>query len=272
MDLGLQGRRVLVTGGSRGIGKATVTALAREGAQVVFCARNEASGTALADELTAQGLSVQFVAADTESDAGIDALAARVLADGAIDILVNNVGGSSNPEGTGRDFIDVPSAEWTQTYYKCVVGAVRLINHLVPAMRASGWGRIINISSAAGLEPPDDVPPEYAAAKAAMNTMTMSLSRNLARSGITVNTVSPGPILTDGFQGWVDQLAQDNGWGSDPAVQEERFLDEILTLTVKRLGRPEDIAAAVAFIASTQADFVNGTNFRVDGGLSRAAL
>lgn len=272
MDLGLTGCRAVVTGGSRGIGRAIVASLAREGAHVIFCGRSLAPGEALAAELAEQGLSVQFIPADTETDAGIDAFAASVLAGGAVDILVNNVGGSANPEGAGRGFIATPSVEWTDTYYKCVVGAVRLINLLAPSMKEKGWGRIINISSAGGLEPAADVPPEYAAAKAAMNTMTMSLSRALAHSGITVNAISPGPVLTEGFQGWMDGLAEERGWGTDPAIKEARFLQEILSLTVNRLGRPEDIGAAVAFVASRQADFVNGSNFRVDGGLSHAAI
>ena len=105
-----------------------------------------------------------------------------------------------------------------------------------------------------------------------MNTMTMSLSRALAKSGVTVNAVSPGPVLTEGFQGWIDGLSEERGWGTDPVVKEARFLQEILSLTVSRLGRPEDIGAAVAFVASRQADFINGSNFRVDGGLSHAAI
>lgn len=272
MDLGFKGRRALVTGGSRGIGQAIVEKLAEEGAAVIFCGRSTPSGQALAQALSAKGLKVEFIQADTETDTGIDHLAAAILARGGVDILVNNVGGSANPEGAGRHFTAIPSAEWTQTFYKCVVGAVRLINALVPVMSEKGWGRVINISSAAGLEPGDDVPAEYAAAKAAMNTMTMSLSRSLAKSGITVNTVTPGPVLTEGFQGWLDILAAERGWGTDPVEQEACFLREVLPLTVSRLGRPKDIAAAVAFMASVHSDFVTGSNFRVDGGLSRAAL
>jgi NAD(P)-dependent dehydrogenase (short-subunit alcohol dehydrogenase family) len=272
MDLGLAGCTAVVTGGSRGIGRAIVASLASEGAQVIFCGRSPVVGSAAESELVSLGLSVQFVAADTETDAGVDAFARTVLASGPVDILINNVGGSANPEGAGRGFLATPSGEWTDTYYKCVVGAVRLVNLLAPAMKEKGWGRIINISSAGGLEPAADVPPEYAAAKAAMNTMTMSLSRALAHSGITVNAISPGPVLTEGFQAWMDGLAEERGWGADPAVREARFLREILSLTVNRLGRPEDIGAAVAFVASRQADFINGSNLRVDGGLSHAAI
>jgi NAD(P)-dependent dehydrogenase (short-subunit alcohol dehydrogenase family) len=272
MDLGFSGRRALVTGGSRGIGRAIVTTLAREGAEVIFCGRDPVQGKRLAAELRGELLEVRFIPADMETDGGIDALAAAVGELGGVDTLVNNVGGSANPDGAGRGFVATPSGEWTDTFYKCVVGAVRLINHLAPAMVDRGFGRIINISSVGGLEPAADVPPEYAAAKAAMNTMTMSLSRALARSGVTVNAVSTGPVLTEGFQAWLDMLAEERGWGADPVEKEARFLDEVLSLTVRRLGRPEDIGAAVAFIASRQADFINGSNFRVDGGLSHAAI
>lgn len=272
MDLGLSGLRAVVTGGSRGIGKAIVTRLAEEGARVAFCGRSESPGRALEAQLSTRGLMATFVAADTETDAGIDRLAAQVLDAGPVDILVNNVGGSANPEAAGQGFLNIPTSEWMQTYYKCVVGAVRLIDALVPSMRERGWGRVINISSAGGLEPPDNMPAEYAAAKAAMNTMTMSLSRTLARTGVTVNTVTPGPVLTEGFQSWMEQVAKDNGWGTDLAAIEKRFVTEVLPLTAGRLGRPADIASAVAYIASVHSDFVTGSNFRVDGGLSRAAL
>lgn len=272
MDLELAGRRALVTGGSRGIGKAIVTTLAREGAQVIFCGRFAGAGNALVAELADEGITVEFFIADTETDEGVDALALQALAGGTIDILVNNVGGASNPEGAGRGFSATPSGDWANTYYKCVVGAVRLINHLVPAMREQGWGRIINISATAGLEPPDDTPAEYAAAKAGTNTMTMSLSRHLSQTGVTVNAVTPGPILTEGLQAWMEGMAAARGWGDDPKVQEQMFLKEVLPLTVKRLGQPNDIAAMVAFIASTQADFITGSNIRIDGGLSRSAI
>ena len=271
MNFGIEGCRALVTGGSRGIGKAIVTMLAEEGVHVCFSARDSEHGLATEKLLRDSGLSVEFIAADLETDTGIDVLAA-VQAKFTPDIVVNNLGGSANPAGAGRDFWDIPSQEWLDTYYKCVVGAVRLVNALIPAMRAQQWGRIINISSAAGLEPPDDTPPEYSVAKAAMNTMTMTLSRDLGGSGITVNTVSPGSVLTEGFQDWLAMLAVENGWGDDLQQQEIMFLKTQQNLSVSRLGRPQDIGAAVAFLASKHSDYINGTNFRVDGGLSRAAI
>src|SRR5690606_38704383 len=132
MDLGFSGRRALVTGGSRGIGRAIVTTLAREGAEVIFCGRDPVQGKRLAAELRGELLEVRFIPADMETDGGIDALAAAVGELGGVDTLVNNVGGSANPDGAGRGFVATPSGEWTDTFYKCVVGAVRLINHLAP--------------------------------------------------------------------------------------------------------------------------------------------
>jgi 3-oxoacyl-[acyl-carrier protein] reductase len=272
MDLGLVGRRALVTGGSRGIGRGIVRALASEGASVVFCGRNEAVGEGAAQSLRGEGLDVRFVAGDVENDAAIDALALEVAGLGPVEILVNNVGGSHNPEGGARDWVGIPSPEWEKTFYKCVVGAVRLSDAVLPAMRARGWGRIVNISSVAGLEPGESVPADYSAAKAAMNTMTQSLSRALASTGVTVNAVSPGPVLTEGLKNWVDLLARERGWTGDWSAIEKRFVKDEMRLTVDRLGRPEDIGRAVAFLAGTGADFITGTNLRIDGGLSRAAI
>jgi NAD(P)-dependent dehydrogenase (short-subunit alcohol dehydrogenase family) len=139
-------------------------------------------------------------------------------------------------------------------------------------MCQAGWGRVINISSTAGVQPAEGVPADYSAAKAALNALTMTLSRALARTGVTVNTVTPGPILTEGQRGWIELLARNRNWPGTFDDWERRFIREDMQLTVDRLGRPEDIGRAVAFLAAVDADFITGENLRVDGGQTRSGV
>jgi NAD(P)-dependent dehydrogenase (short-subunit alcohol dehydrogenase family) len=271
MDMAISGLRALVTGGSRGIGFAIVSALAEEGVDVTFCGRDAAVGERSAATLGAAGFRASFLAADVESDPGVDALAEQVLADGPIDILVNNVGGTHDPDAGMRPFTAIPPGDWTLTFAKCVFSAVRLIDRIVPAMRRKAWGRVINISSIAGLEPAH-APADYAAAKAAMNTMTVSLAQSLSRTGVTANVVSPGPILTDALAAYIDVTARARGWAERGAALEARFIAELMPIKTTRLGRPADIGAAVAYLASPRADYITGAHLRIDGGLSAAAI
>jgi NAD(P)-dependent dehydrogenase (short-subunit alcohol dehydrogenase family) len=272
MDLGLQGRTALVTGGSKGIGVGIVRALASEGVTVIFCGRNADDGERTERALKSEHLNARFIVGDVENDAGIDALAASASAIAPIDILVNNVGNPANTDGVMRSWLEVASVDWERTFYKNVVSSKRLCDLLVPAMCQRGWGRVINISSAASYQPGDEVPPDYSAAKAALNAMTMTLSRALASTGVTANTVTPGPILTEGQRGWIIMLARDRGWAGDYADWERRFIKEDMRLTVDRLGSPRDIGRAVAFLAADDADFITGSNFRIDGGHVRWAM
>jgi NAD(P)-dependent dehydrogenase (short-subunit alcohol dehydrogenase family) len=271
MDLDLSGRRALVTGGSRGIGRGIVEALVAEGAEILFCGRDAGTGDALAESLRRAGGRAAFLVADVESETGIDSLAEAALAGGRIDILVNNVGGAHDAGAGGRPFTAIPPTDWPLTFMKCVFNAVQLIDRLAPAMQAQGWGRIINISSTAGLEP-GPVPADYAAAKAALNTATVALSTSLAQTGVTANVISPGPILTEALAGYIDFLATERGWPEQGDDRHARFIAEVLPLKTKRLGRPEDIGGVAAFLASPRADYITGAHLRVDGGLSVAAI
>ncbi|MDB6060185.1 MAG: fabG 20 [Verrucomicrobiaceae bacterium] len=272
MNLGLQGRHALVTGGSKGIGVGIVRALAAEGVSVTFCGRNTEDGARTERELKAENLNVRFIVGDVENNAGIDALAASASAIQPVEILVNNVGNPSNTDGVLRKWLEVPTIDWEKTFYKNVISAQRLCDLLVPAMCNRHWGRVINISSSAGIQPGDEVPPDYSVAKAALNAMTMTLARALASTGVTVNTVTPGPILTEGQRGWIILLASERGWPGEFADWERRFIKEDMHLTVDRLGCPKDIGRAVAFLAAADADFITGANFRIDGGQTRSAI
>ena len=267
----LAGKTAVVTGGSRGIGKGIVAALAEAGAEVIFCGRDPQTGARTAADMAVAGNKVHFVAADMESEAGIAAFVAAAQKLATVDILVNNVGGAHDADAGMRAFEAIPMADWTGTFLKCVFNAVGLIDGFLPAMRAGGWGRIINISSVAGIEPGYS-PADYSAAKGALNTMTLALSNSLAKSGITANVVAPGPILTDSLQAYIDLVAQSRGWSEQGDELERRFLAEVMPLKVNRIGRPADIGAAVAFLACPAADYITGANLRVDGGQSAAAI
>ena len=146
---------------------------------------------------------------------------------------------------------------------------VRMIRLLVPQMKQLGWGRIIQLSSVVGVQPLA-AQPHYSAAKAAVINMTVSLAKELASSGITVNTVTPGPIMTAGWVEWARGIARARGWGDDLAQIEHRVVQEILPNSVGRVGRVDDIASAVAFLVSPLAGFINGANLRIDGGSAQS--
>jgi 3-oxoacyl-[acyl-carrier protein] reductase len=267
LDLQLLGRRALVTGSRSGIGAGIARLLAQEGAAVVVHGRNKERTLAVAEQLRRAGGVATTVVGDLSTDAGASAVGEAVLAEGAIDILVNNAGGvttAGNPP-----WFETPPKAWLDTYSQNVGAAVRLCHAFVPAMKARGWGRIINISSGAGTHPNPFIP-DYGASKGAINNLTVGLSKALSGTGITVNTVSPGSILTPALENWLRELARQMNWGDDWAIIEKRYITEMFPLPVPRLGRVEDIAAVVALLASPQGSYITGANLRVDGGHAAA--
>jgi len=184
MDLQLSGKRALVTGSTAGIGEAIARTLAAEGVAVTIHGRDVARGRAVAEQIAREGGRAHFVAGDltrTEDLAQVAAEARRAF--GGVDILVNNA--AVYPQHT---WLESPAADWAKLYDINVVAAVQLIQRLVPEMKASGWGRVVQISSGEGTRPFAHMP-GYAATKAAVNNMTSSLCLALAGSGVTVNSV-----------------------------------------------------------------------------------
>ncbi len=263
MDLQLMGRRALVTGSSSGIGAGIARNLAREGVEVVVHGRNTQRLEAVAREIESIGGKVRMAFGDLANDEG----AAQVVeATGEIDILVNNIGGTESTGGGLTGWFDVKPEHWAGAMQQNLISAVRMIHAFVPAMKERGWGRVINISSGGGASPPDTVP-EYCAAKAGLNNMTVGLSKALSRSGVTVNTVSPGCTRTKMFEGSLRTIGDANGWPEDLDEREARFMDlGIFPCTTQRYGRPDDIGSLVAWLASPLSAFVNGANYRIDGG------
>ena len=239
----LIGRRALVTGGTRGIGAAIAQRLLDAGAKVVVTARSR--GEALP-------AGAAFVAGDVASASGVKAIAAGALdALGGLDILVNNAGGASGfPQGTAS----IPEEAWQASFALNLFAAIRLTNALLPSLRESKAGAIVNISSGAATMSVGAVA-HYCAAKAALNSYSRTLAIDLAPTKIRVNVVSPGPVTTPGSREFSDALG----------VPPDLFAKD---LPLRRYGAPEDVAEVVALLVSDRGKWMTGANVNVDGGLS----
>jgi 3-oxoacyl-[acyl-carrier protein] reductase len=259
VDLMLKNRRAVVTGSSSGIGEAIARRLAAEGAAVVVHGRKADAVGAVAGSITADGGNAQGLAADLTDPAQCDRFISDALADG-VDIVVNNAGAFAN-----RGWDDATPEDWLDLYAANVAAPVRCIRGFLPAMRAAGWGRIIQIGTGEAINPFPFMP-DYSATKAALLNLTVSLAKHLDRTGITVNTVSPGIVVTPGVEDFYRAEAVRRGWGGDWPTIEASVLAHVLDNPAGRLGRPEEIADLVAFVASPLAGYINGANLRIDGG------
>jgi 3-oxoacyl-[acyl-carrier protein] reductase len=264
MDVQLRGRRALITGSSAGLGEATARMLAAEGADVVVHGRDEARVTAVVDAIRASGGSADAAVGDLATDDGADAVVAQALAGGPVDILVNNAGSYDH-----LSWAEATPAVWATTYEVNVISGVRLIQRLVPPMRERGWGRVIQIGGGLAVQPMA-AQPHYNATLAARHNLAVSLARELAGSGVTSNVVAPGAILTDAVRDLLVDIAPAHGWGESWEEIERNAAADWVPNDVGRFGRPEEIAAAVAYLASPFAAYVSGATFRVDGGTIRS--
>jgi 3-oxoacyl-[acyl-carrier protein] reductase len=255
MELELKGRAALVTGSSRGIGRAIATALAREGVRVCLSARGTEGLEATAAELRASGAEVVTVAGDVATPEGAAvAVDTAVRAFGALDVLVNNVGGSG---GVGA--FDVATApQWKDVLDRNLLAAVWCSQHAVEHMKARGGGCIVHINSIYGREYGTSAP--YTTAKAGLTALTKEMAIDLARHRIRVNGVAPGSILFPG--GSWDRRRQSQPEKVEKLVREE--------LPWGRFGTPEEVADVVVFLCSERARWVTGATVPVDGGQGRA--
>lgn len=278
MDLALTGKRALVTGSSSGIGQGIAEVLAEEGALVVVHGREAAKTQRVADRLRAKGAEIVVALGELDKEEDCAAVAQTCLAAlGGVDILVNNAGGMASTNrldkeaaSFNRPWLETPWDDWRWTYEQNMGGAVRLIQALAPGMVERQWGRIVNISSASGVQSEPDLA-DYQPAKAAMINMTTGLAKSLGGTGVTVNTVSPGTILTEGVRTGFTHWAKQLGWPSDDWGEiERRFTTELIPQPVRHFGRVADIGRMVAFLASPHASYMTGGNHRVDGGQCRS--
>jgi 3-oxoacyl-[acyl-carrier protein] reductase len=245
------GRIALVTGVVGGIGAAIARRLSDDGATVVI---SDLPGNALADAAARLGLPA--VGADLGDSASVRQMAERIGSDiGAPDILVNTAGGVRGQVGTPLE--DVDPAAWHAIFAANVDATLYLAQALVPAMKATGWGRIVTISSGAGLRPSLTGIHAYTAAKHALVGLTKQLSLELGRHGICVNSIAPGFILSNPATG--------RQWDALGREGQAQLIDRIHT---RRLGTPEDIAAAAAFLTGAEAGWITGQIISVDGGIS----
>lgn len=255
MDLGLRGRVAVVTGSSRGIGRAVASALAEEGAYVVLNARGAEALQATAAELRGRGATVATIAADVTDPRGCQQVVdAALQAFGRIDVLVNNVGGRQ------ADGLGAPEAEWRQAFDWTLWPSLRLSRLVVPSMRQQRRGVIVMIASIYGREAGGRA--GYQVAKSAQISLAKAMARELAPDGIRVVSVAPGSIMFEGGSWWRRQQADPEGIAE--FVRQE--------MPYGRFGRPEEVADVVAFVCSDRASLVSGTSIPVDGCQGRSLI
>ncbi len=257
MDLLLTGKAAIVTGSSRGLGLASAKALAAEGCRVCLCAREPTMLEKAANEVRAISKdSVIAVTADLSSPAGAEKVVTAALdAFGGVDVLVNNVATAK-----GSDIVHTSDAEWQEAFDHTLYPAIRMSRLVVPHMRKAGGGSIVMIASIWGRESGGRM--AYNAVKAAEISLAKSMAQQLAKDGIRVNSVAPGSILFAGGSWEKRQQA-------DPAGIAEFIRTE---LPFGRFGRPEEVGAAVAFLASPRASWISGSSVPVDGCQSRSQI
>jgi 3-oxoacyl-[acyl-carrier protein] reductase len=256
MDLGLNGCRALVAGASKGLGRACAKALIDEGTRVFICSRNAVELERTAADVKAEGYSAADVSRSSEVERVV-AEAVKTL--GGLDILVTNAGGP--PTGP---FEKVGDGDWDIAYQLNLMSSVRLIRAALPALKASGRGRIINLTGYGVKEPMTDLVVSDSL-RAGVTVMAKTIASDLAPYGITVNNIAPGPIMTDRL---IEvHAARAKSLGIDVKEQFERFAQ---TIPIRRVGEPKEIGDLCAYLASAQAGYLTGQAIVVDGGVNRS--
>ncbi len=262
MDLGLNGKLALVTGSTAGIGHAIAATLAKEGARVIITGRKQAAVDAAVAALKAEGADVLGFAGDLADAATAEALA---KAHPGVEILVNNLG-IYEPKA----FEDIPDEDWRRFFEVNVLSGIRLSRLYLPAMKAVNWGRIIFISSESGFQIPAEMI-HYGVTKSAQVAVARGLAEEVAGTGITVNSVLPGPTKSRGVDEFVGALAKEEGVSFEEF--EKRFFTEIRpTSLIKRFASTEEVASLVAYVASPLASATTGAALRVEGGIIKSAF
>jgi NAD(P)-dependent dehydrogenase (short-subunit alcohol dehydrogenase family) len=262
MDLGLHDKIALVTGSTAGIGLATALALAREGARVIVNGRTQPRVDAALAHIRGEAAhaAVEGIALDLSSAEGCLAIADR-LPD--VDVLVNNLG-IFEP----MPFERITDEQWFRFFETNVMSGVRLSRIYAAGMRARRWGRIVFVSSESGLQIPVEMI-HYGMTKTAQLAVARGLAESLAGSGVTVNSVLPGPTASEGVGAFVTQLARSRGVGS-AEVEREFFATARPSSLLQRFATPDEVASMIAYVCSARAAATTGAALRVDGGVVRS--
>jgi NAD(P)-dependent dehydrogenase (short-subunit alcohol dehydrogenase family) len=260
MQFDLSGLRALVTGSTKGIGRAIAAALAQNGAEVAINGRKAADVEAAIAALQAAGPKARLVPAPGDI-ATAEGVAAVIKAAGEVDILVNNAGVFEL-----KPAFEIPDEDWQRLFAINVLSGVRFTRHYGPQMRNKGFGRIVFISSESGIQIPTEMI-HYGFTKSADLALMRGFAQALAATGVTVNAVLPGPTRTDG----VDAMFKAMGQSLDDPGVERGFIDRARPSSIiKRLTKPEEVAAVVAFLCSREASAITGSPVRADGGVVMA--
>jgi NAD(P)-dependent dehydrogenase (short-subunit alcohol dehydrogenase family) len=247
----LKGKTALVTGGTKGIGKAIADKLAQSGAKVIVTARNQPKQTVH-----------HFIQADLTQSEGTVKLVKEINEQfGSVDILINNVGGLTTP---GGGFSTLTDEHWNNELQYNLQVAIRLDRELLPKMIEQKSGVIVHISTGASLQPMWDINMAYAVSKAALNAYSKTLASEVGSKGVRVLTVSPGAIKTQAMMDFIKGLADNAGIAYEDAVQ--HLIAKIGGVPLGRMGEPEEIAEMVNFLVSPAASYITGVNYGVDGG------
>jgi NAD(P)-dependent dehydrogenase (short-subunit alcohol dehydrogenase family) len=262
MDLQLEGRTALISGSTKGIGFAVASLLAREGAKVIVNGRTEAAVQESTHRILKETPKAQVdgLAADLATAEGCSAVARKFP---AVDILVNNLGIFER-----KAFEEIADEEWQRFFDVNVMSGVRLSRAYLPGMKRRGWGRVVFISSESAMQVPDNMI-HYAMTKTAQLAISRGLAESCAGTAVTVNTVMPGPTLSDGNKAAIARRAP----GRPFAEVEKEFFEKVRPSSLlRRYAQPEEIAPLVAYLCSPLSAATNGAALRADGGIVRACF
>jgi len=263
MNLGIAGKTALVCAASRGIGKAVALGLAKEGVNLIICARNEAGLRSTAHEIeSSHSVKVLPIIADLTKASEIKSLIEETIDHfGWIDILVTNSGGPST--GPSLKFSD---HDWEYAMVLTLLSTVRMCREVIPIMQRQGWGRIVNMVSVAAKQPLDNMILSNSL-RAGVIGLAKTLSQEVAHENILINSVCPGWILTDRLVSVVKKRAESQG-----KTYEAALADIAASIPMKRCGTAEEVANLVIFLASERASYITGTTIQIDGGMTKGLL
>jgi len=264
MDLRLGGKRALVTGSTAGIGFAAAARLAEEGASVTINGRSaeRVEEAVRRTRERAPEAEILGVVADLGAAEGVEELLRQVP---EIDVLVNNLG-IFEP----KDFQEITDEDWFRFFETNVMSGVRLARHYLPGMKGQDWGRIVFVSSESGVQIPAEMI-HYGVTKTAQLAVARGLAETTVGTGVTVNSVLPGPTASEGVKTFVGRMAQEQG-KDEAAMEEEFFQTARPSSLLQRFIEPEEVAEMIAFVCSPASSATNGASLRADGGVVRSVV